>query len=63
MANFNKVLVWGQGEALTEEASVREADLHTCPAVSPYLRGQNKLVFKPDLTLEEVEEIRLLNVS
>uniref|UniRef100_A0ABI7XDJ2 Beta-1,4-galactosyltransferase 4 n=2 Tax=Felidae TaxID=9681 RepID=A0ABI7XDJ2_FELCA len=63
MANFNKVLVWGKGKTLTQEASVKEADLNNCPSVSPYLRGQNKLVFKPDLTLEEVEEIGLLNVS
>ncbi|XP_035922697.1 beta-1,4-galactosyltransferase 4 isoform X2 [Halichoerus grypus] len=54
MAHFNKVLVWGKEETLTKEDSVKEADLEDCPSVSPYLRGQNKLVFKPDLTLEEV---------
>uniref|UniRef100_A0A7N5KAG3 Beta-1,4-galactosyltransferase 4 n=1 Tax=Ailuropoda melanoleuca TaxID=9646 RepID=A0A7N5KAG3_AILME len=62
VANFNKVLVWGKEETLTKGDSVKEADLDDCPSVSPYLRGQNKLVFKPDLTLEEVAEIGLLNV-
>ncbi|XP_059019984.1 beta-1,4-galactosyltransferase 4 isoform X1 [Mustela nigripes] len=54
MANFNKVLVWGKEETLTKENSVEKADLDDCPSVSPHLKGPNKLVFKPDLTLEEV---------
>ncbi|KAM8905900.1 beta-1,4-galactosyltransferase 4 isoform 2-T4 [Lycaon pictus] len=54
MANFNKVLVWGKEKTMTNEESRKEADLDSCPSVSPYLRGQNKLIFKPDLTLEEV---------
>lgn len=54
MANFNKGIVWGKKGTVTDEASVKKADLDNCPSVSPYLKGQNKLIFKPDLTLEEV---------
>ncbi|XP_055965324.1 beta-1,4-galactosyltransferase 4 [Sorex fumeus] len=55
MANFNKVLVWGKEETLTNETSLRKVDLSSCPSQSPYLRGQSKLVFKPNLTLEDVQ--------
>ena len=54
MANFNKGIVWGKKGTVTDEASVKKADVDNCPSVSPYLKGQNKLIFKPDLTLEEV---------
>uniref|UniRef100_A0A8I5MXV2 Beta-1,4-galactosyltransferase 4 n=5 Tax=Catarrhini TaxID=9526 RepID=A0A8I5MXV2_PAPAN len=62
VANFHKALILGKGKTLTNEASTKKAELDNCPSVSPYLRGQSKLIFKPDLTLEEVQEIRLLNV-
>ncbi|XP_011374322.1 beta-1,4-galactosyltransferase 4 isoform X2 [Pteropus vampyrus] len=55
IANFNKAIVLGKKETLTNEASVKKADLDNCPSTSPYLRGQDKLIFKPDLTLEEVQ--------
>uniref|UniRef100_A0A8C3X7I7 Beta-1,4-galactosyltransferase n=1 Tax=Catagonus wagneri TaxID=51154 RepID=A0A8C3X7I7_9CETA len=54
MANFNKGIVWGKKGTMADGAPVKKADLDNCPSVSPYLKGQNKLVFKPDLTLEEV---------
>lgn len=37
MANFNKVLVWGKEKTMTNEESRKEADLDSCPSVSPYL--------------------------
>lgn len=52
--DFNNALALGKEEPLTNEASVKKAELENCPSVSPYLRGPSKLVFKPDLTLEEV---------
>nr|XP_019585241.1 PREDICTED: beta-1,4-galactosyltransferase 4 isoform X2 [Rhinolophus sinicus] len=55
IANFNKAIVLGKKETLTNEASVKKPDLDNCPSMSPYLRGQDKLIFKPDLTLEEVQ--------
>uniref|UniRef100_A0A8D0MIQ5 Uncharacterized protein n=2 Tax=Sus scrofa TaxID=9823 RepID=A0A8D0MIQ5_PIG len=54
MDDFNKGIVWGKKGTVTDEASVKKADVDNCPSVSPYLKGQNKLIFKPDLTLEEV---------
>ncbi|XP_066097418.1 beta-1,4-galactosyltransferase 4 isoform X2 [Saccopteryx bilineata] len=55
IANFKKTMVLSKKEPLTSEAPVKKADLDNCPAVSPYLRGQDKLIFKPDLTLEDVQ--------
>ncbi|KAJ8796714.1 hypothetical protein J1605_017817 [Eschrichtius robustus] len=55
MASLNKGLVLGEKGTVTEEASVKKANLNNCSSVSPHLKGQNKLVFKPDLTLEEVQ--------
>lgn len=55
VANFHKALILGKGKTLTNEASTKKAELDNCPSVSPYLRGQSKLIFKPDLTLEEVQ--------
>ncbi|XP_031536755.1 beta-1,4-galactosyltransferase 4 [Vicugna pacos] len=55
LANFNKGNVSGKKGTVTDEASVKKADLDSCPSVSPYLKGKIKLVFKPDLTLEEVQ--------
>uniref|UniRef100_A0A5F7Z9Y7 Beta-1,4-galactosyltransferase n=1 Tax=Macaca mulatta TaxID=9544 RepID=A0A5F7Z9Y7_MACMU len=55
VANFHKALILGKGKTLTNEASTQKAELDNCPSVSPYLRGQSKLIFKPDLTLEEVQ--------
>lgn len=52
--DFNNALALEKEETLTNEASVKKAELENCPPVSPYLRGPSKLVFKPDLTLEEV---------
>ncbi|XP_006864219.1 PREDICTED: beta-1,4-galactosyltransferase 4 [Chrysochloris asiatica] len=55
MANFKKPTVLQEEEILTNKAPVKKAKLENCPSVSPYLKGQSKLVFKPDLTLEEVQ--------
>ncbi|XP_066203873.1 beta-1,4-galactosyltransferase 4 isoform X2 [Saccopteryx leptura] len=55
IANFKKTMVLSKKEPLTSEAPVKKADLDNCPAISPYLRGQDKLIFKPDLTLEDVQ--------
>uniref|UniRef100_A0A2K6SN14 Beta-1,4-galactosyltransferase 4 n=1 Tax=Saimiri boliviensis boliviensis TaxID=39432 RepID=A0A2K6SN14_SAIBB len=62
MASFHKAIILGKGKTLTNEASTRKTELDNCSSVSPYLKGQSKLIFKPDLTLEEVQETRLLNV-
>ncbi|XP_053421484.1 beta-1,4-galactosyltransferase 4 isoform X2 [Nycticebus coucang] len=55
MFNFNKALTLGKEETTTNEASMKKAELDICPSVSPHLRGQSKLIFKPDLTWEEVQ--------
>lgn len=55
ITTFKKAVVLGKKEILADEASVKRADLDNCPSVSPHLRGQNKLFFKPDLTLEDVQ--------
>ncbi|XP_037381400.1 beta-1,4-galactosyltransferase 4 [Talpa occidentalis] len=55
MANFNKAIIWGTEGTVTEEAPKTKANLESCPSPSPYLKGQNKLIFKPDLTLEDVQ--------
>ncbi|KAM8770817.1 beta-1,4-galactosyltransferase 4 isoform 2-T3 [Rhynchonycteris naso] len=55
IANFKKTMVLSKKEPLTNEAPVKKADLDNCPSISPYLRGQDKLIFKPDLTLEDVQ--------
>ncbi|KAF6117543.1 beta-1,4-galactosyltransferase 4 [Phyllostomus discolor] len=55
ITNFKKAMVLGKKETLMNAASVKKADLDNCPLVSPYLRGQDKLIFKPDLTLEDVQ--------
>ncbi|XP_006884325.1 PREDICTED: beta-1,4-galactosyltransferase 4 [Elephantulus edwardii] len=55
MTNFIKATDRVNEETRTEKAPVKKAEPEKCPSVSPYLRGQSKLVFKPDLTLEEVQ--------
>ncbi|XP_028644016.1 beta-1,4-galactosyltransferase 4 isoform X2 [Grammomys surdaster] len=55
MASFHKVIPLGNEETLGHDAAMNKAELANCPSVSPNLRGQSKLVFKPDLTLEEVQ--------
>lgn len=55
ITTFKKAVVLGKKETLADEAFVKRANLNNCPSVSPHLRGQNKLVFKPDLTLEDVQ--------
>lgn len=55
MATFHKVMYLGNEETLGHKVAMKKAELANCPSVSPNLRGQNKLVFKPDLTLEEVQ--------
>ncbi|XP_010591241.1 beta-1,4-galactosyltransferase 4 isoform X1 [Loxodonta africana] len=55
MANFNKATVLEKEETLTDKAPVKKADVKNCPSMSPYLIGRSKLVFKADLTLEEVQ--------
>ncbi|XP_045396174.1 beta-1,4-galactosyltransferase 4 isoform X2 [Lemur catta] len=52
--NFNKTLALEKEETVTNEASMKKTELDNCPPMSPHLRGQSKLIFKPDLTLEEV---------
>lgn len=42
IANFNKAIVLGKKETLTNEASVKKPDLNNCPSMSPYL---SKYVF------------------
>ncbi|XP_012584944.1 PREDICTED: beta-1,4-galactosyltransferase 4 isoform X2 [Condylura cristata] len=55
MANFNKIVVWRKEETVTEEASTNKANLESCPSLSPYLKGRSQLIFKPDITLEDVQ--------
>ncbi|XP_036059744.1 beta-1,4-galactosyltransferase 4 isoform X1 [Onychomys torridus] len=55
IANFHKVLPLGKEETLAHDVTMKKAELGDCPSVSPNLRGQSKLIFKPDLTLEEVQ--------
>ncbi|XP_055480911.1 beta-1,4-galactosyltransferase 4 isoform X2 [Psammomys obesus] len=55
MASFHKVIPLGNEVTLAHDATVKKAELDNCPSVSPNLRGQSKLLFKPDLTLEEVQ--------
>ncbi|XP_069328763.1 beta-1,4-galactosyltransferase 4 isoform X2 [Eulemur rufifrons] len=52
--NLNKTLALEKEETVTNEAFMKKTELDNCPPMSPYLRGQSKLIFKPDLTLEEV---------
>ncbi|KAH0508636.1 Beta-1,4-galactosyltransferase 4 [Microtus ochrogaster] len=54
MASFHKVIPLGKEETLAHDV-MEKAELGSCPSVSPNLRGQSKLIFKPDLTLEEVQ--------
>lgn len=46
MANFNKGIVWGKKGTVTDEASVKKADLDNCPSVSPYLSKYFFLFYK-----------------
>ncbi|XP_036015930.1 beta-1,4-galactosyltransferase 4 isoform X2 [Mus musculus] len=55
MASFHKVIHLGNEETLGHDGATKKPELANCPSVSPNLRGQSKLVFKPDLTLEEIE--------
>ncbi|KAM9224583.1 beta-1,4-galactosyltransferase 4 [Dugong dugon] len=55
MANFNKATVLEKEETLTDKAPVKKTEVRNCPPRSPYLIGQSKLVFRADLTLEEVQ--------
>uniref|UniRef100_A0A8C5KC30 Beta-1,4-galactosyltransferase n=1 Tax=Jaculus jaculus TaxID=51337 RepID=A0A8C5KC30_JACJA len=55
MANFNKVITLGKEETLASDATAKSVELDNCPSLSPNLRGQSKLIFKPDLTLQEVQ--------
>lgn len=55
VASLSKGVVLGKKGTVTDEAFVEKARLDNCPSVSPHLKGQTKLVFKPDLTLEEVQ--------
>ncbi|XP_075398598.1 beta-1,4-galactosyltransferase 4 isoform X2 [Tenrec ecaudatus] len=54
-AYFNKAAVFEEEATPTTQALINNADLKNCPSMSPHLKGQSKLVFKPDLTLEEVQ--------
>ncbi|XP_004706550.1 beta-1,4-galactosyltransferase 4 [Echinops telfairi] len=54
-AYFNKATVLDEEATPTTQALIKTADLENCPSLSPHLKGQSKLVFKPDLTLEEVQ--------
>ncbi|XP_069886261.1 beta-1,4-galactosyltransferase 4 [Dipodomys merriami] len=55
ITNFNKAIALGKEDGGTSQEFLRKAELDSCPSVSPKLRGQSKLIFKPDLTLEEVQ--------
>lgn len=55
VANFNKAIIWGKEGILSGKASMKKGELDNCPSLSPYLKGQSKLIFKPDLTLQEVQ--------
>ncbi|XP_007647949.1 beta-1,4-galactosyltransferase 4 isoform X2 [Cricetulus griseus] len=55
MASFYKVIPLGKEETLVHDATMEKVELGNCPSVSPNLRGQSKLIFEPDLTLEEVQ--------
>ncbi|KAJ1070489.1 hypothetical protein K5549_003468 [Capra hircus] len=55
VASLSKGVVLGKKGTVTDEAFVEKARLDNCPSVSPHLKGQTKLMFKPDLTLEEVQ--------
>ncbi|XP_012874818.1 PREDICTED: beta-1,4-galactosyltransferase 4 isoform X2 [Dipodomys ordii] len=55
ITNFNKAIALRKEDGGTSQESLRKAKLDSCPSVSPKLRGQSKLIFKPDLTLEEVQ--------
>uniref|UniRef100_A0A4W2HLU9 Beta-1,4-galactosyltransferase n=1 Tax=Bos indicus x Bos taurus TaxID=30522 RepID=A0A4W2HLU9_BOBOX len=55
VASLSKGVILGKKGTVTDEAFVEKARLDNCPSVSPHLKGQTKLVFKPDLTLEEVQ--------
>ncbi|KAM6223000.1 beta-1,4-galactosyltransferase 4 [Rhynchocyon petersi] len=55
MTNFIKATDRVKEETRKEKTPVKKAEPEDCPSTSPYLRGQSKLVFKPDLTLEEVQ--------
>lgn len=45
IANFNKAIVLGKKETLTNEASVKKADLDNCPSTSPYLSKYTFFLF------------------
>lgn len=55
MASFYKAIPLGKEETLVHGAAIEKVELGNCPSVSPNLRGQSKLIFEPDLTLEEVQ--------
>ncbi|NXS96918.1 B4GT4 galactosyltransferase, partial [Jacana jacana] len=42
-------------ESIAKVPTMKSSQSH-CPALSPYLRGASKLIFKPSLTLEEVQK-------
>ncbi|XP_036099134.1 beta-1,4-galactosyltransferase 4 [Molossus molossus] len=54
ITNFKEAMFWGKKNTPSNKASVKTV-LESCPPVSPHLRGQDKLIFKPDLTLEDVQ--------
>lgn len=45
IASFKKAMVLGKKETLMNEASVKKADLDSCPSVSPYLSKYFFLLF------------------
>lgn len=45
IASFNKAIVLGKKEILTNEASVKKADLDNCPSTSPYLSKYTFFLF------------------
>lgn len=46
IANFNKAIVLGKKDTVTTEASVKKADLDSCPSMSPYLSKYFFLSYK-----------------
>ncbi|XP_001369867.1 beta-1,4-galactosyltransferase 4 isoform X1 [Monodelphis domestica] len=52
---FNRSINWKELTS-SNEASITKLKLEKCPLLSPHLRGPSKLIFKSNLTWEEVQK-------
>ncbi|XP_074157405.1 beta-1,4-galactosyltransferase 4 [Sminthopsis crassicaudata] len=52
---FNRTIIWRKELASSNKASMTKSKLKRCPLLSPHLRGTSKLIFKSNLTWEEVQ--------